>query len=123
MPYKTGLTSFDMYKSELFSQCSTDFFVKLSLLITEASHQWFREYPEANGHKQSPIDINPSDAVFDRHLAHSRLFLDYHASDFPTITNTGHTFMIPAKDGSTSSDNSKFPTSSPVANLASHIKY
>uniref|UniRef100_A0A8C5QML1 Carbonic anhydrase n=1 Tax=Leptobrachium leishanense TaxID=445787 RepID=A0A8C5QML1_9ANUR len=59
----------------------------------EMWHEWF---PNANGDRQSPINIITQDATYDPSLLH--LQVDYDAYSARVIINSGHTFTVDFDD-------------------------
>ncbi|XP_017261771.1 carbonic anhydrase 1 [Kryptolebias marmoratus] len=63
--------------------------------------KWAESYPVANGRRQSPIDIVPSDASYDSGL--KPLSLRYDPSTCLDILNNGHSFQVTFVDDTDSS--------------------
>lgn len=53
---------------------------------------WLKDYPIAEGNRQSPIDIVPAEAVFDARL--SPISLSYNNCTSVTISNNGHSVVV-----------------------------
>ncbi len=54
--------------------------------------EWYKDYPIAEGNRQSPIDIVPADAVFDARL--SPISLSYNNCTSVSISNNGHSVVV-----------------------------
>lgn len=63
--------------------------------------EWHREFPIANGNRQSPIDIVPSQAQHDPAL--KPLSLQYDPKTAIDILNNGHSFQVDFADGTDTS--------------------
>uniref|UniRef100_A0A8B9LMM2 Carbonic anhydrase n=1 Tax=Astyanax mexicanus TaxID=7994 RepID=A0A8B9LMM2_ASTMX len=75
--------------------------------MTGPSH-WCENFPVANGPRQSPIDIIPSQAQFDSKL--KQLKLKYDPSTSKGILNNGHSFQVDFATLTDESDHSRFPS-------------
>jgi len=64
----------------------------------EESSEWGKEYPEANGHHQSPIDFVSNDAIFDESLLERALSVSYCTSRETDIVNDGQTLIVYPKN-------------------------
>ncbi|XP_055890705.1 carbonic anhydrase-like isoform X2 [Biomphalaria glabrata] len=62
---------------------------------------WGHHYPEANGPRQSPIDIDPSSAKFDVILANNPLVINYQTEHNLNVENNGHSYKADIKEEST----------------------
>lgn len=58
--------------------------------------EWHKDYPIAEGNRQSPIDIVPSEAVFDARL--SPISLSYNNCTSVSISNNGHSVVVEFTD-------------------------
>uniref|UniRef100_A0A9J7ZD52 Carbonic anhydrase n=1 Tax=Cyprinus carpio carpio TaxID=630221 RepID=A0A9J7ZD52_CYPCA len=58
--------------------------------------EWYKDYPIAEGNRQSPIDIVPSEAVFDARL--SPISLSYNNCTSVSISNNGHSVVVEFTD-------------------------
>ncbi|XP_056440292.1 carbonic anhydrase 1-like [Gadus chalcogrammus] len=63
--------------------------------------KWVKNFPIADGPRQSPIDIVPADASYDAGL--KPLCLKYDAKDCIDILNNGHSFQVTFTDDTDSS--------------------
>uniref|UniRef100_A0A673GVT0 Alpha-carbonic anhydrase domain-containing protein n=1 Tax=Sinocyclocheilus rhinocerous TaxID=307959 RepID=A0A673GVT0_9TELE len=54
--------------------------------------EWYKDYPIAEGNRQSPIDIVPAEAVFDARL--SPISLSYNNCTSVSISNNGHSVVV-----------------------------
>jgi len=63
---------------------------------------WGQVAPDANGKRQSPIDIKPKDAVFSEALANDPLVYKYDASKSDKLINTGHSAQVTYNAGGSS---------------------
>ncbi|RXN12494.1 carbonic anhydrase 7-like isoform X1 [Labeo rohita] len=54
--------------------------------------EWYKDYPIADGNRQSPIDIVPAEAVFDARL--SPISLSYNNCTSVNISNNGHSVVV-----------------------------
>jgi len=70
---------------------------------TSGPSKWCHHFANAGGHKQSPIDIKPSEAKFDETLSGEEFKLDYDPKEIASIINNGHTFQLTTRDGAKSS--------------------
>ncbi|XP_037550004.1 carbonic anhydrase 1 [Nematolebias whitei] len=73
--------------------------------------QWVQQFPVANGHRQSPIDIVPSEASFDPKL--KALSLQYDPKTSLDILNNGHSFQVTFADDT----NSSILTNGPISGI------
>lgn len=55
---------------------------------------WGKQFPIANGRRQSPIDIAPDNAVFDQKLANIPLVISYKPEAKAEVCNTGKSLKI-----------------------------
>ncbi|XP_782997.3 carbonic anhydrase 2 [Strongylocentrotus purpuratus] len=55
---------------------------------------WHESFPQAGGKRQSPIDINTTDARFDTALVDRPLKISYDPSRTKALVNNGHTFRV-----------------------------
>ncbi|EDV29312.1 Carbonic anhydrase 2 [Trichoplax sp. H2] len=56
--------------------------------------KWHNDYPLANGHYQSPIDIECSQQIFQQDLLDHPLKITYSPCSDSLLTNTGSSFMV-----------------------------
>ncbi|XP_063169043.1 carbonic anhydrase 7 [Candoia aspera] len=57
---------------------------------------WYKSYPIAQGSRQSPIDIIPTQAIYDPSL--KPLSISYESGSSLDISNNGHSVMVDFKD-------------------------
>ena len=57
---------------------------------------WSKNFPNAKGVYQSPINIHNHSAVFDARLQVNPLVINYYEDSCTRIKNTGHTFQVDA---------------------------
>lgn len=65
---------------------------------------WYKEFPVANGERQSPIDINTRSAKYDPSL--KPLSISYDPSTTRSIVNNGHSFNVEFDDSADKSGES-----------------
>lgn len=58
--------------------------------------EWYKSYPIAQGNHQSPIDIIPTQAIYDPCL--KPLSISYESCSSIDISNNGHSVMVDFKD-------------------------
>lgn len=61
-------------------------------------HTWPEHFPAAKGTNQTPIDIVPSEAVYDATLKDKQIKYTYVPANSKSVTNNGHSFQV-AIDG------------------------
>lgn len=54
-------------------------------------------FPQANGHHQSPVDINPEVTEFDTDLKTYPLSINYFEEENRILSNTGHGWRVHMK--------------------------
>uniref|UniRef100_A0A8C1K9N8 Carbonic anhydrase n=1 Tax=Cyprinus carpio TaxID=7962 RepID=A0A8C1K9N8_CYPCA len=64
--------------------------------LLKGPSEWHKDYPIAEGNRQSPIDIVPSEAVFDARL--SPISLSYNNCTSVSISNNGHSVVVEFTD-------------------------
>ncbi|XP_062405093.1 carbonic anhydrase 7 [Sardina pilchardus] len=57
---------------------------------------WHKDYPIAQGNRQSPIDIVPTETVYDANLP--PIFLSYENCTSTSISNNGHSVVVEFED-------------------------
>ncbi|XP_064611807.1 carbonic anhydrase-related protein-like [Liolophura sinensis] len=62
--------------------------------LGKGSSEWHLTFPQANGSRQSPINLNSRDAVYDSVLNLNPLTLNYATSRETDIYNVGHTIVV-----------------------------
>ncbi|EDV24927.1 expressed hypothetical protein [Trichoplax adhaerens] len=60
----------------------------------EDPNSWYKTYPSASGNRQSPINLDTSEEVFDHKLVERPLDIDYVCCEKGELSNTGHSFMV-----------------------------
>ena len=60
----------------------------------EGPTKWVKNYPDAGGKRQSPIDIITRIAKYDENLKKSPLIVNYDLNCCDELMNMGHTFQI-----------------------------
>ena len=71
--------------------------------VTKGPSTWANVAPAANGRRQSPIDIQSKEALFDVKLGLRPLKMRYVPANSKTIINNGHTVQV-SIDGANSSE-------------------
>ncbi|XP_059156658.1 carbonic anhydrase-like isoform X2 [Physella acuta] len=64
-------------------------------------HTWAKEFPEAGGPRQSPVDIDPGQAKFDETLANNPLVINYKTERNLSVENNGHSYKANINEEST----------------------
>lgn len=67
-----------------------------SFIFTLGPDAWHKDYPIAQGNRQSPIDIVPGETVYDANLP--PLFLNYDHCTSINISNNGHSVVVEFDD-------------------------
>ncbi|GFN93058.1 carbonic anhydrase [Plakobranchus ocellatus] len=62
---------------------------------------WAENFPDANGPRQSPVDIVPGDAQFERSLANNPITINYNEEPDLEVENPGLSFKVNIKADST----------------------
>lgn len=62
--------------------------------IENGPQEWFKLFPQASGHRQSPVDINTQTAKRDSDLKENSLRWEYLGSDSRSLENTGHGWKV-----------------------------
>ena len=69
------------------------YYLRYPLLLLGPS-TWKDLAPDAAGQHQSPVNINTTDAIYDKELPANPLQCSHEGSVATTILNNGHTFMV-----------------------------
>uniref|UniRef100_A0A671MHV3 Carbonic anhydrase 7-like n=1 Tax=Sinocyclocheilus anshuiensis TaxID=1608454 RepID=A0A671MHV3_9TELE len=77
--------------SKCITQKTVSFFFSF-IMKNPGPSEWYKDYPIAEGNRQSPIDIVPAEAVFDARL--SPISLSYNNCTSVSISNNGHSVVV-----------------------------